>query len=211
MTEPAIKPAYLALLGSDRVSDRTRRVLLHRAEAARPSRAILDDAGWATLRAVVDRVVPQPGPDRLDLATRMVADLDEGGDGWRFTELPPDALAYPAGVRTLAELALAETGQPFAALDGERQDALLARVAAGDLGSSRESRPGRLSAAQMTLWFEDIRSDAVRLYVAHPATLARMGYSGIANGGDEHFQGFARVGRAETEAWEPASSLDLVR
>ncbi len=36
----------------------------------------------------------------------------------------------------------------------------------------------------MRLWFEDVRAQAARLYVAHPATLARMGYSGIGYGGD---------------------------
>ncbi len=56
----------------------------------------------------------------------------------------------------------------------------------------------------MKLWFEDLRGDAVKIYVSHPATLARMGYSGIANGGDgERKQGFVLLAAGEREAWEP--------
>lgn len=212
MSEPIIGAFYRALLHSDRVSKRTREILLERAEPAKPSRDILDDIGMATLRAVMARIVPQSGPAQIDLATRALANLESGGDGWRFTDLPSDALAYPAGLRTLNESALADTGHPFAALDESRQDILLTRAADGELGSGREARPGWLSAAQMKLWFEDLRSDAVRLYVSHPATLARMGYSGIANGGDgPRKQGFVQVGIAEPEAWEPPSERDASR
>ncbi len=62
----------------------------------------------------------------------------------------------------------------------------------------------------MRLWFADLRSDAVRLYVAHPATLARMGYGGIAYGGDEARKpGFVRIGAGEREAWEPLARSDI--
>ncbi len=211
MTEPAIDPAYLALIHSDRVSERTRQVLLKRAEPPVTAHTVLTEAGWTTLRAVVDRLIPQAGPERIDLVTRIIADLDAGGDGWRFTDLPPDAYACPAGLRTLAEVARAE-GEPFTALDGPKQDSLLGRAAAGKLGAAHETRPGYLSAGQMKLWFEDLLSAAARLYVAHPATLARIGYSGIANGGDgPRKQGFVRVGRADPEPWEPVAATDSPR
>lgn len=209
--EPAVRADYLDLIRSDRVSTQTRRALLARAEPVAPAAGVLDEPAWAVLRAVIDRALPQPGPERLDLAARVVAGLDEGGDGWRFADLPPDALALPAGLRTLAEAALAETGRPFPELDGVAQDGFLARVARGDLGEAGEARPGRLSRGAMTRWFEDLRSAAVRCYVAHPATLARIGYSGVANGGDGSLGGFARVGRGQTEPWEPPSEKDLSR
>jgi hypothetical protein len=64
----------------------------------------------------------------------------------------------------------------------------------------------------MRSWFEDLRADAVKTYMGHPKTLARMGYSGIANGGDgEPKSGFVRVGIGEREAWEPIASADVVR
>ena len=44
----------------------------------------------------------------------------------------------------------------------------------------------------------------MKIYVAHPATLARMGYSGVANGGDgARKQGFVLLGAGEREPWEP--------
>ncbi len=86
-----------------------------------------------------------------------------------------------------------EHGCGFAALAGEAQDALLVRAAAGTLDGDR-----------MQLWFEDLRSDAVKLYVAHPATLAALGYSGIGYGGDGAGKpGFRLIGLDEREAWEP--------
>ena len=75
---------------------------------------------------------------------------------------------------------------------------MLERVAEG------RSESGRLDSKQMRLWFEDTRSATVRLYVAHPRTLARMGYSGIGYGGDgKPKSGFVRVGANERETWEP--------
>ena len=56
----------------------------------------------------------------------------------------------------------------------------------------------------MTHWFEDLRADLVRLWVAHPATMARIGFDGFANGGDgTRKQGFERLAAGERESWEP--------
>ena len=98
-------------------------------------------------------------------------------------------------------------GYGFRSLDSVRQDELLRHAADGTLRLT--PAPDCLSAAQTKLWFEDLRADAVKLYVAHPATLSRMGYSGIAYGGDgEPKSGFVHVGASETEAWEPPAAAD---
>lgn len=64
-----------------------------------------------------------------------------------------------------------------------------------------------LDAEEMSLWFEDLRGDAVRIYLAHPASLARIGFSGIGAGGDdaETLPGFVRVGIGDPEPWEPSA------
>ncbi len=190
---PPIPRAYRALIDSPRVSTGTRAALMARATPDDPGYvpAALSSAQLATLRAVMARVLPQPGPGRIDLAARADAALAAGpGEGWRFDALPPAAQAWAAGLDTLAD---------FAALDGPAQDAALTQVAAG------RSDGGRLDRDQMRLWFEDVRAQAARLYVAHPATLARMAYSGIGYGGDGAFKpGFTRIGPGEREAWEPA-------
>ena len=190
---PATVPAdYRALIDSPRVSTGTRTVLLDRLHPAPPGTA-LSPAERATLRAVVDRVVPQAGPHRIDLADRLHAGLAGPGDGWRAATLPPDRTAWPAGLRTLDALA-----EGFAGAEPEAQDRLLHQVEAGNAG-------GELDAAGMQAWFEDLRSEAVRHYVAHPATFARLGYAGIAYGGDGPYKpGFTALGMNQREAWEPA-------
>ena len=190
---------YRALIDSDRVSTQTRSLLMDRAGANDPAyqaRAVAPGQ-LPCLRALLDQVLPQ-NPPAIDLAARIDAQLADGiGDGWRSADLPADAEAYRAGLRTLDALA----GGTFAALGVGQRDALLRRVADGDAAGAGA---GLLDARQMQLWFADVRSDAVRLYVAHPATLARMGYSGIGYGGDgEPKPGFRHVGIGEREAWEP--------
>jgi hypothetical protein len=60
----------------------------------------------------------------------------------------------------------------------------------------------------MRFWFEDLRADAVRLWLAHPAALARVGFSGIGAGGDrpgpiaDGLPGFHEVGLDRAESWE---------
>jgi hypothetical protein len=147
----------------------------------------------------VDRVLPQPEFGRIDIAARLDHALAEGvGDGWRYAAMPPDAEAFRAALRTLDA---ACTGGSFVAQDGTMQDATLRRVAEGQLGAAGEAR---LDAPRMALWFEDLRAMASRLYVAHPATLARMGYGGVAAGGDAPVRtGFTRLGIGARDSWEP--------
>ncbi len=103
-------------------------------------------------------------------------------------------------MRTLDAQARTGYGLDFVELDGPEQDRTLERAAVGAMGAGT-ANPNLLDARQMQLWFQDLRSDAVRMYVAHPATLARMGYGGIAYGGDtERKSGFTRIGAGEREA-----------
>lgn len=208
---PARIPAdYAALIASERVNPRLRAALAERAEPDDPAYApaALDPVALALLRAVVARVLPEAG---FDIAARLDARLASGaGDGWRFSRLPPDAHAYRAGLRSLDAAARAE-GAPFLARDGAGRDALLRAAQEGRLAVPDTADP-RLDAEQMVLWFEDLRADAVRAYLAHPATLARLGFSGIGAGGTgtpdpdglaRNLPGFVRTGRNDPEPWEP--------
>ena len=201
-----IPAAYRAFIESDRVSARVRRLLLQRGmpdDANRPAKAISPDQLTA-LRAMVDRILPQPEP-RIDIAAR----IDEGlattpGDGWRFADLPPDRESYRRGLDTLDGQARATRGRTFAALALADQDALLARLLEGKGSEMQAPAPNELSPHQMALWFEDVRANAARVYMSHPLVMARVGYSGIGYGGDgERLQGFTTVGPGETEPWEP--------
>lgn len=180
---------YLALIHSDRVSAKTREALLERAEPDDADYAprALDAAGLAALRAVLARVLPQ---DRIDIAARLDKALAAGkGDGWRFAALAPDAQAYRDALASLSE---------FTALDPAAQDAALVALQSGERGDD------------MKLWFEDLRGRATMIYTSHPSTFARMGYSGIAYGGDGPDRpGFVAIAAGEREGWEPVAQGDV--
>lgn len=196
-TGPAIPAAFVHLIASDRVSRRMRAALAVRALADNADTAdspgdvpgVLSSMQLQTLRAIADRVLPQGGPS-IDLAARVDAQLAAGkDDGWRFANMPPDREAYAMALEGLAG---------FGALSGAEQEARLTQMADGEFTLAA------LSAAQMKRWFEDLRADLVRIWVAHPATLARIGFDGFANGGDgPRKQGFERLGADERESWEP--------
>lgn len=200
MTITALDPAYHALILSDRVSARTRAALLERAApddpAYQPSALTL--AELAILCAAVDRVLPQT---TMDLGARIDQALAAGAsDGWRFAILPPDVDAYHAALAGLDAVAHTAHGCGFASLTAAAQDALLTRAGAGELAAAS------LDAEQMRRWFEDLRGDAVKIYVAHPATLAGMGYSGIGYGGDDARKpGFHALEPGDVEPWEPVA------
>jgi hypothetical protein len=204
MSSPAVPADYGAFISSPRVSTGTREALAPRARADDPAYrpVAMTQAQLDILRAVMARVLPQPDDASIDLAARIDAQLhDDPGDGWRFATLPDDRTAYARGLAVLDAQALALHGQGFAALADDQQDSMLARAAAGELAGEG---PGLLDGPQMLLWFEDVRCDAVKLYMAHPATLARLGYSGIGYGGDGNGKpGFILIGLGEREAWEP--------
>ena len=199
--EPAIDAAYQALIASDRVTQRTREVLRARAAPLPPSPAALTPPLLAVLRAVMALVLPMGDGDEpeVDIARRLDEVLASGGgDGWRHAALPPDAEAMVAALRTFDDAAEAAHGRPFLCLDAPDRQALLDRAEQGALA-------GRLDAPAMALWFSELRREAVRAWISHPAVLGRLGYSGIGSvGGDSPVkQGFVRVGPDSTEAWEP--------
>lgn len=205
---------YRALIASARVSRGTRDALEARTKADEPDNesTTLGTKALRTLRAVIDCVIPQHDAVTIDLAARIDRQLVLGtGDGWRFADLPADTDAYRMALETLDAASNERFGCDFAALDAERRASMLTEVYDGRLETTidGESLPNRLDASQLRAWFEDARADAVKLYVAHPDTLARLGYSGIANGGDGMPKsGFVRIGFGEREPWEPIAFSD---
>lgn len=192
---PAIPRDVAAVIASDRTSRRTRGILARRAlgDDVLYEPQALTAAQLTTLRAVAARVVPQEG-EAIDLAARLDAQLAAGtGDGWRNAELPADPEAYALALDALA-------GAGFESLAPDEQDARLERLAAGQGPAA-----GTLSQEQLVSWFEDACADLVKLWLAHPATLARVGFDGFAAGGDGvRKQGFQLLVAGAREEWEPA-------
>ncbi len=199
--DASIPAPYAELIASDRVSERTRCVLIGRAtadEEGSEPRA-LSARQMAVLRVLLDHVLPQD-ERRIDLAARIDTGLAEGpGDGWRFAALPADKEAYRLGLNTLDMTA----GGKFAEGLADEQTALIDAVANGQGGIDGEGR--YLSHEQMKLWFQDVCADAVRTWLSHPANMAWIGYDGFANGGDGvRKQGYQRTHADDPEGWEPA-------
>ena len=209
--EPDLPADYRALIASPRVDARTRTILLERAEPVPGEPGLLTQQEMRTLRALVARIVPQRGEREIDIAGRVLRHLAKGGgDGWRFADLPADMEAFRSGLRNLDAIASTLDVAGFAFLPVAQQDALLEAIAAGKLTSPLPPDDGGLSAHQLGLWFEDMRSLATQIYVAHPATAARIGFSGIANRGDSSGpQGFAQVGLGQRDDWEPSPHLGM--
>jgi pimeloyl-ACP methyl ester carboxylesterase len=182
-----IPETYLSFIEGDRLSPRTKEVVKSRIEGPPVGEAILNAQQQRTLRAMLARIIPQPVEDSIDLADWIMARLASGkGDGWRYEVLLPDVEAYRNGLDKLS-------AQAFEEKSVKDQDAALTKLSRTE--GSAESR-----------WFEDVRSDAVEAYMAHPATLARIGYSGIGVGGaTTKYKGFATLGPNESEDWEPVS------
>jgi pimeloyl-ACP methyl ester carboxylesterase len=195
--EVTVPQPYLDLIHSDRVSPRTRELLLKRLEPRGWTPQALTPAQLQTLRAVVARVIPQETP-AIDLAAFIDEQLASGvGNGWRYAALPPDREAYAQSLDRLDEMASALHESSFASLTPEQQDGLLTQIAAA----------GPIQRPHLARWFEDLRADAVAAWMAHPRTLARIGYSGIGIGGaDTPHAGFVSIGPGVVEPWEPAPS-----
>lgn len=197
-TGPAVPADVAEAIRSGRTTARIRALFAERLLADDPqyAPAALGPAQLTTLRAVADRVVPQDSgasavPGRIDLAARVDAQLAAGrGDGWRNADLPSDPEAYRLGLDALAGLA---------DLSPEEQDARLEALGTAPLGA--------FGAEQAKAWFEDCRNDLVRVWLAHPASLARIGFDGFATGGDAlPLLGFTALAAGEHDTWEPLTS-----
>lgn len=211
--EPAVPAGYRALIDSHRVSQRTRDVLLARADQPPKTPNLISPDETGVLQALVERIIPQPVTPRIDIAARLLRQFaDGGGDGWRFAELASDVPALRSGLDNLDAIARTLDVAGFAYLSGVQQDALLMALLEGKLQSPLLPEHGGLTTDQLQLWFEDMRSFATQIYVSHPATQARIGYSGIGNRGDGSGpQGFRQVGLGQPEAWEPRAETGADR
>lgn len=188
---PLVPDEWSRLIASPRIEPRVRAALAARAIADDPSYAprALTPHQLNTLRLLADVVVPQPTGGRIDLAARLDRQLAAGdGDGWRPADLPPDAIAARLALDALEEEAAASARATVEAL------------------VSGTSTPGgsALSATQLQAWFEDVRVDLVRHWLAHPASLAHTGYDVFASRGGPQPLGFTVLGAGARSAWEPA-------
>ncbi len=193
----ALPAGFVRLLGSDRVSRRTRAAMLARTRPVPDGESGWSDAQLRLVAAIVAQVLPEQGADR-DLARRVGTAVHGPGDGWRFADLPPDPEAWTRGLATLDTLS-----GGFASIPPAARHEWLTRIDAGRAGIADD--PDHLSPERMALWFADVRAEIVRQWMATPAAMAAIGYDGFAVGGDgPRKQGYTRTAAADTEQWQHA-------
>ena len=186
--EPQPGPATAHLIDSVRTSPQTRQVMQDRLGDrqnwnAKPQ--TFTPAEFRTLRALAQAVIPNAP---FDLAAAVDAQLAaDKGDGWRFADLPADPDAWRRGLLSLDLAARNAHNLPFLALYPDQQHALLTDAADGKLGKGVLGSLHLTAAAQafsadaMKEWFQDVRAEFTRLYVADPRTMDRIAYAGFAD------------------------------
>lgn len=186
---PEVPAEWSRVIASDHTSARTRAILARRALVDDLEPTVLDAGQLETLRVLAERTVPQPGV-AIDLAVRVDAQLATGlGDGWRDARLPADVEAYRLALSGLAGWATQSVAE---------QEQVLTAIADEEV-----SVPG-LDAAALAAWLDDAVVDLTRQWLAHPATMARIGFDGFATGGDRaRPQGWVEISAGAREDWEP--------
>ena len=202
--EPKPGSVFERLLGSDRVSPKTREVMERRLTASQNwnhQPGVFSPAEFRTLRAIVGRVIPNAG---FDIAASLDSQLSEGkGDGWRFAVLPPDREAWHRGLLSLDLAAERAHGVGFVALFPDQQDELLRQAGERELGRGvlgalhLGEAAEAYNAGQMKLWFSEVRAECTRFYVGDPRTMQRIGYTGFADD-----LGFTQIRLGEREEFE---------
>jgi pimeloyl-ACP methyl ester carboxylesterase len=194
----SLRPEFSELIASNRTSPHTREVLTARMNESVETTALTENE-LLTLRALGASVIPDCA---FDLAARIDKSLAEAKrDGWRFDLLPKDTDAWKRGILSLDLAAKRLYKVPFVALDPSRQDDMLRQVQHGDLGKGVlgilhiGADEKAFDRDQMQHWFEDVRGEFAKHYVADPRTMDRIGFTGFA---DE--KGFTQIRLEDQES-----------
>jgi hypothetical protein len=171
----------------------TRRVVDERLSVRREP-TFFNEVEWKTLNALCDRVIQQPA-DRpaVPVAALIDARLQRNqGDGYRDARLPPIRDAWQRGLAALNAEVHARYNVSFHQLDGGNQDALIAKMQAGELTDAAwNGMPPRL-------FFADrVMHDVCGAYYSHPDSWNEIGFGGPASP-----RGYVRLAADRRDPWE---------
>lgn len=150
-----------------------------------------------TMRAVVDRIVPQDDrtPERrIDVLAGLDERLaDNKLEGYRFEDMPPDQEAYRIGIRAFNAMATELHGKLFAQLGTLEQEEILQSV--------HDKKPMAAEHAwtrvNIERFWQMLVADCVSVYYAHPWAWDEIGF-----GGPAYPRGYMRLEEGEPEPWE---------
>ncbi len=187
-------PDYDVLSKRDTLSwnDPTRRAVDERL-ALVERKGVLDERLRAVLRAVVDRIVPQPTSRPPVNAAAILLDriARDEGPGFRPAGLPRLASAWERGLDRIDAEARARGPSGLAELDGEAADDVLRAVEAGEVRGDWGTLPPQV------FWKWRLIPDIVSAYYSHPSAWSAMGFGGPASP-----RGYVRMDPNRRDPWE---------
>ena len=194
-------PGYDVLAKRDGPSwnAKTREVLEERLTIDRETRSFFDEIEWPTIKALAERIVPQPA-DRTD-PVPVAALVDhklatDTRDGYRNAALPEEREAWRRGLKALDAEARARFGFRFHELGAWAQDTLLKLAEKGELTDATwEGMPSKL------FFHQRILADVVKAYYAHPTAWNEIGWGGPASP-----RGYVRMDFDRRDPWEAAEA-----
>lgn len=194
-------PGYDVLTKRDSPSwnAKTRAVIDERLAITPETHRFLGATEFATLRAVAERIVPQPA-DRAEpvpVAAMVDHKLASGEhDGYRAADLPEQGEAWRRGLKALDAEARAAFGAAFCELSAWARDKLLKACEMGELkGSAWEGMPSKL------FFHKRVLADVVKAYYAHPTAWNEIGWGGPASP-----RGYVRMDFDRRDPWEAAEA-----
>jgi hypothetical protein len=157
------------------------------------------DAEWATVKALADRIVPQPEDRETPVPVAAMVDgklCRNAGDGYRVATLPPLREAWRRGLAALDHESRKLHGKPFHEAAPEQQDGLVKAMQEGRLtGPAWGGMPCR------TFFTQRIVSDLVKSYYTHPTAWSEVGFGGPASP-----RGYVRMDFNRRDPWEAAEA-----
>jgi hypothetical protein len=180
-------------------NEKTREVITRRlAIGAEPKFFTLGEL--ETVRAIADRIVPQPGT-RPPIPVAALVDEKlhrHQNDGYRQAGMPREGEAWRRGLKALDDDARQAFAAPFTELREHDQDELLKRMEAGLLnGPAWGSMPSK------TFFKMRMARDIVLAYYSHPTAWSEVGWGGPASP-----RGYVRMDFNERDPWEAAEVRD---
>ncbi|EQB00954.1 gluconate 2-dehydrogenase subunit 3 family protein [Sphingobium sp. HDIP04] len=173
----------------------TRRTIAERIALAE-RQDVLTDRQRLTLRAVIDRITPQPeGRPPVNAAAILLEKIaGEEGDGYRHHRLPLLRVAWSRGLDAIEAEACARYGRAFDTLDGKLQDELLRMIEAGEAHD-----PAWADMPPDIFFIWRLIPDIVAAYWSHPSAWSAMGFGGPASP-----RGYVRLDADRRDPWEGA-------
>ena len=193
-------PGYDVLSKRDTPSwnQQTRRVIDRRLAVDPNAHDFFNDDEWRTLRAICDRIIPQP-PDRVPVPIAPLIDrkmTENACDGYRHAQLPPMQACWRRGLAALDAEARGRYGKPFHQLVAAEQDNLLGAMQSGELHDQAwEGMPPHL------FFNARLLPDIVKAYYSHPTAWNEIGWGGPASP-----RGYVRLQADRRDPWEAAEA-----